>query len=148
MAELKFVDLTTDNLFDFCALINAIGADQIFDAFNKDEIVAMTESGEDVESIGIVIGMRIGKVIVKNLSNVRNEFYQFFANCTIWDNGTAVTVEEIRTMKIGQLVKMIKEFSQKEDLVDFFREVAEFLDSVQNDSGKPSTEDTIIPIST
>lgn len=134
MAEMKFVDLTVDNLFDCCTMIDAIGAEQILAAFDKDEIAALTESGQDIKGVGVVIGMKICGIVIKNLSKARNEVCAFFANCVVWDNGTKVTVDEIRKMKIGQFVKLIKDFFKRDDLVDFFKEVAGYLGSAQSDS--------------
>lgn len=58
-----------------------------------------------------------------------------------WDNGTPVTVEEVKRFKLKQFVKVIKEFSKKDDLMDFFG-VAELMDMDQKSSKNGVTEDT------
>ncbi|MCC8164503.1 MAG: hypothetical protein LIO86_15390 [Lachnospiraceae bacterium] len=141
MAELEFIDLTVDNLFDCCAVIDAVGAEQMLAAFDKDEIAALMKSGKDVKGVGTVIGMKICGTLLKNLPKARNEICLFFANCCIWDNGTKVTAEEIRKLKIGRFAQLIRDFFRKDDLSDFFTEVAGYLDLGQSGSENSSTED-------
>ena len=133
MAEIKYVDLTVDNLFDFCSVLDAVGAESVLGAFDKAEIAALQKAGKDAKGIGIAVAMKISGIVIKNLPKARDEIYSFFANCMVWDNGSKVTVDDLRKLKIGQFVKLIKEFFAKEDLADFFKEVAEYADSEQSD---------------
>ncbi len=133
MAEIKYVDLTVDNLFDFCSVLDAVGVESVLGAFDKAEIAALQKAGKDAKGIGIAVAMKISGIVIKNLSKARDEIYSFFANCMVWDNGSKVTVDDLRKLKIGQFVKLIKEFFAKEDLADFFKEVAEYADSEQSD---------------
>lgn len=133
MAEIKYVDLTVDNLFDFCSVLDAVGAESVLGAFDKAEIAALQKAGKDTKGIGIAVAMKISGIVIKNLPKARDEIYSFFANCMVWDNGSKVTVDDLRKLKIGQFVKLIKEFFAKEDLGDFFKEVAEYAGSEQSD---------------
>ena len=142
MADFRFKDLTVDNAFDFCEVLAAIGVEQVISAFDKDEIQQLQESGEDIKGIGVVIGMKVCGILIKNISKARNEICRFFANCMEWDNGTAVTLEEVKKFKLKQFVVMIKDFAKKDDLMDFFEGVAELLGTDQNDSKSAATGDT------
>lgn len=133
MADMKYVDLTVDNLFDFCAVLDAVGAESVLGAFDKTEIAALQKAGKDTKGIGIAVAMKVSGIVIKNLPKARDEIYSFFANCMIWDNGSKVTVDDLRKLKIGQFVKLIKEFFAKEDLADFFKEVAEYAGLEQSD---------------
>ena len=133
MKEIKFNDLTVDNVFDFCAVLDKIGLDAILGAFNKDEILAMQNAGDDLKSIGIALAAKMGGILIKNLSGARNEIYTFFARCMVWENGLPVTPDEVKTMKPGFFLKVLKDFFKKEDLADFFGEVAEFAGMEQED---------------
>ena len=127
MTDFRFKDLTVDNVFDFCEVLAAIGVEQVIGAFDKDEIQQLQESGEDIKGIGVVIAVRVCGILIKNISKARNEICRFFANCMEWDNGTVVTLEEVKKFKLKQFVIMIKDFAKKDDLVDFFEGVAELL---------------------
>ena len=126
MAEIKFRDLTVDNAFDFCAVLDAIGVESVVGAFDKNEIYQLQKSGKDNRGVGIAIALKIVGIVIKNIGKARTEIYGFFANCMDWDNGSKVTPDDLKSMKIGQFTKLIKEFAKKDDLADFFKEVAEF----------------------
>lgn len=142
MADCRYKDLTIDNAFDFCEVLAAIGAEQVIGVFDADEIKQLQESGQEMKEVGIVIAMKICGILIKNISKARNEICAFFANCMEWDNGTPVTVEEVKRFKLKQFVKVIKEFSKKDDLMDFFEGVAELMDMDQKSSKNGVTEDT------
>ena len=127
MANIKFKELEFDNVFDFCEVINAIGAEEVISAIKPDEIKELTKT-KGVETVGIVVAMKFGGVLIKNFPKARKEIYSFFAGCTKWDNGTNVTAEEIGHLKPGAAVKLIKDFTELEDISDFFKEVSSLLD--------------------
>lgn len=148
MADVKFKDLVVDDAFNFCAVLDAIGTDQLFGAFSPEEIEAMQENGSDMKTIGIAVAMKIGSVLIKNFPKAKDPICSFFANCMEWDNGSAVTADELKKFKIGRFFKLIKEFFKKDDLVDFFKDVAELLDMGQDDSRNSATGDTATPTAT
>jgi hypothetical protein len=133
MAEIKFVDLTVDNLFDFCTVLDAVGAESVIAAFDQKEIAALQKSGKDTKNVGVAVAMKITGIIIKNLPKAKDEICSFFAKCMVWDNGTAVTLGEVKKFKIGQFAKIIRDFFKKEDLTDFFKEVAEYVGMEQSD---------------
>ncbi len=139
MAEIIYKPLTVDNLFDCCAVIDAVGAEQILGAFNQSEIAAMTASGKDASGVGLVIAMRIGGIIIRNVPKARKEICTFIAGCTQWDNGAAVTAEEVKNMRLDVFVRTVKGLFQQEGMSDFFREVAAFAGMAQTDSGNVSS---------
>lgn len=150
MNEIIFKDFTVDNLFDFCNVLYAVGAEEVFNIFDEREIKTLLKASENVEKIGIVIMMKLGKILIKNVSKAKNEICEFLAGCTEFDNGTQTAAKDFSQMKIVPFVKLIKEFSKREDLTDFFGEAAELLGSEQKNSKSLSTEDiqTLTNIST
>lgn len=134
MPNVKYKDLTVDNMFDFCDVLSAVGVDEIINSFDAKEVTMLQKSGKDAKGVGTVMVVKIFGVIVKNLGKARNEICRFFANCIEWDNGSAVTAEDVKKFSPSSLVKMIKDFSKKEDLADFFKEAAELMSMDQNDS--------------
>lgn len=134
MPDIKYKDLTVDNMFDFCDVLAAVGVDEIISSFDAKEVATMQKSGKDAKGVGTVMVAKIFGVIVKNLGKSRNEVCRFFANCIEWDNGSAVTVDDVKKFSPSSLIKMIKDFSKKEDLADFFKEAAELMGMDQSDS--------------
>lgn len=145
MTDFRFKDLTVDNVFDFCEILAVIGVEQVIGAFDKDEIQQLQESGTDMKEVGIVIAMKVCGILIKNISKARNEIYKFFANCMEWDNGTAVTADDVKKFKLKQFVFMIKDFARKDDIMDFFEAVAESVGTEQNDSMSAATADMVAP---
>ena len=142
MAEIKFKDLTVDDLFNFCLVLDAIGAEQVFDIFGKKEITAIQNKKEDSKSIGIAVTMKIAGVVIRSIPKARKEMCSFVAGCTEWDNGTNVTAEDVEKIKIGSFAKLIHDFFKKEDLTDFFSQVAGYMGMGQSDSKNLSQGDT------
>lgn len=142
MANFSYKDLTVDNMFDFCEVLAVIGVEQVIGAFDKDEIKQLQDGGQNMKEIGVVIAVKVCGILIKNISKARNEICKFFANCMEWDNGTPVTVDEVRRFKIKQFMFMIRDFAKKDDLIDFFEGVAELLDMEQNNSMNAATGDT------
>lgn len=148
MAEIRFKDLDVDNMFDFCGVLEAIGAEQVINAFDKKEIAALQKAGKNIDSIGVAIAMKIAGILIKNISTARDSICSFLAGCMEWDNGTPVTAAELRKFRIGRFFKLIRDFCKKDDLVDFFKEVAELLDMGQDDLKNSPTDDTATPMNT
>lgn len=145
MADFRFKDLTVDNVFDFCEVLAVIEVEQVIGAFDKDEIQQLQESGTDMKEVGIVIAMKVCGILIKNISKARNEICKFFANCMEWDNGTAVTADDVKKFNLKQFVVMVKDFAKKDDLMDFFEGVAELVGTEQNDSMNAATVDMVTP---
>lgn len=81
MADFRFKDLTIDNAFDFCEVLAVVGVEQVIGVFDKEEIRALQDSGQNMKDIGIVIAMKVCGILIKNVSKARNEICKFFANC-------------------------------------------------------------------
>lgn len=142
MSEVKFKSLTIDNAFDFCEVLNAIGADQFFKNINSDEILQLVDAANgDTKKVGLNILMKLPEILIKYLPVARKEVYRFFAGCLVWDNGSSVTEDDVSAFKLPYFIRMLKEFSKHEDLTDFFQAVAELLGMEQTDSGNASTGD-------
>lgn len=139
--EMKFLDLTVDNAFDFCAVLDAVGMNAVIGVFDKDEINAM-RSQKDMKEIGIVVAMKAVGAIIKNMSSAREEIYRFLSGCTVWETHQPVTKDDLRKLPIAKFVKLLKEFAKKEDLQDFLSEVLTFVDTEQTNSENSATVDT------
>lgn len=146
--EMEILDLTVDNAFDFCAVLDAVGVDNAIGVFNKDEINALREGGKAIKDIGMLLAMKAAGVLVKHLSAAREPVYVFLAGCTVWKNGHPVTADDLRKLKLGAFVRLIKQFAAKEDIVDFFSEVAGLVGMEQTGSENSSTEDMQPPATT
>ncbi len=142
MREIRF-NLTVDSLFDFCEVLEAIGIDSVEEEFDKEDLEAFKE--KDAGSVGMTVIMKVSKFLIKKLPGVRNEVYKFLTSCAEWEDGTAVSVEDVQKMKITQFAKMIREFLKTEGVMDFFGEAAGLLDTEQPDSKNSAIEDTAIP---
>lgn len=138
MPEIKFLDLTADNAFDFCSVLDAVGLNDVVGAIKKEEIIALQKEGKDTKSIGLVLAMKMFGIIVHKLSSAREPIYSFLAGCAVWENtGKRVTVDEMRKLKLSAFLKLMKDFFKKDDLSDFFKDVAELM-NMEQDSLKNS----------
>ena len=116
MKEFTFKTLTSDQLFNFCEVLDAIGIDAFADIFNKDSLAEFKDS-EDTEKVGLAIGIKILKVLIKNLPKAKNQIHTFLASCV-----EDTTVEEIKELPLPQFIKLIKDFVSNEGMKDFFKE--------------------------
>lgn len=116
MKEFTFKTLTSDQLFNFCEVLDAIGIDAFADIFSKENLAEFKDS-EDTEKAGIALGMKILKVLVKNLPNAKNQIHVFLASCV-----EDTTAEEIKNLPLPQFMKLIKDFVTNDGMKDFFRE--------------------------
>ena len=116
MKEFTFKTLTSDQLFNFCEVLDAIGIDAFADIFNKDSLAEFKDS-EDTEKVGLAIGIKILKVLIKNLPKAKNQMHTFLASCV-----EDTTVEEIKELPLPQFIKLIKGFVSNEGMKDFFKE--------------------------
>ena len=100
----------------FCEVLDAIGIDAFTDIFSKENLAEFKDS-EDTEKAGIALGMKILKVLVKNLPKAKNQIHVFLASCV-----EDTTVEEIKNLPLPQFMKLIKDFVTNDGMKDFFRE--------------------------
>lgn len=143
--EMEIRDLTVDNAFDFCAVLDAVGVNNVIGAFDKEEIYALRKGGKDLKGIGLVLAAKAAGVLIGHLPAAREPLYVFLAGCVQWTNGHPVTVDELRKMKLGAFVQLIKSFAQQEDIVDFFTDAAGFVNTDATGSGSSSGADTAPP---
>ena len=116
MKEFTFKTLTSDQLFNFCEVLDAIGIDAFTDIFSKENLAEFKDS-EDTEKAGIALGMKILKVLVKNLPKAKNQIHIFLGSCV-----EDTTVEEIKNLPLPQFMKLIKDFVTNDGTKDFFKE--------------------------
>lgn len=140
MAEIQFKPLEADNLFDFCAVLDAIGAEKITDAIGNIGLDALSTG--NAKSVGAAVLPKMAAILIREMPKARGEVYGFFANCTEWDNGKHVSVDELKHMRISAFFALIRDFFKQEDITDFFRQAAELLDMEQEGSMNSASEDT------
>lgn len=141
MENIKFKQLITDNLFDFCDVIDAIGLSEIIGAIGEDGVKAAADTEKSTMAKGVVIVSKIVPVLIRNISRARTEILTFLAGCTEHEDGTACTVEELRALPIARFIKLIRDFTKQDDLTDFFQQAAEYINSGKTDSVSSSTAD-------
>ena len=141
MENIIFKPLVTDNLFDFCDVIDAIGLDEIIASIGKDGINTVADDKISTTEKGMIIVSKIVSVLIRNISKARTEILTFLAGCAEHEDGTACTYVELRDMPITQFIKLIRDFTKQEDLTDFFRQAAAFINSAQTSSASLSTDD-------
>ena len=144
MTEYIIKDLTLDNAFDFCAVLDVIGVNEILNTFDKKEIASMTIAGKNSDVIGADIALKIPGILVKNLPKAKMEICTFLANCLEHEDGSAVSAEEVQKMRLGKFTKLLKEFFAKDDLTDFFGELAGFMGTDTSSSKNVSSGATPI----
>ncbi len=144
MADIKF-NLTVDSMFNLCEVLEAIGIESIAEEFDEEDLKAFQK--KDAGSVGMTVIMKVTKFLIRKLPSTKNEICKFLADCAEWEDGTPVTVEAMRKMKITQFLKIIRDFFKDEGVMDFFGEAAELLDTVQPDSKNFAIGDTVIPTS-
>lgn len=141
MEEIRFKQLITENLFDFCDVIGAIGLSEIIGSIGEDGIKTATSTDNSTMAKGVVIVSKIAPVLIRNISKARIQILTFLAGCTEHEDGTACTVEELRALPIVKSIKLIRDFTKLDDLTDFFQQAAEFINLARTDSASSSTAD-------
>lgn len=136
-------NLTIDSMFDLCELIETIGIESIAGEFTKEDLEEFKD--RDAESVGMTVIMKIFKFLIRNLPRVRDEVYKFLAGCAVYEDGTQVSVEDMRKMKLIQFVKLIQNFLKEDGVMDFFGGAAGLLDTAQPDLKNSVTDDTVMP---
>lgn len=150
--------LTMDNVMDFCDLLIALGAEDVVDIVNDGSVKKMLAAAaskkqdkekeeEDLKSLGILMAVKAGKFVLRNIPRARKEIYHFVAACCVCDDGTEATVDDIKKMRPGEFIRLTKSLFSHEDLSDFFTAVSELLpEMVLENLKNSSTGDTEIPI--
>lgn len=122
MKNIRFKELVTDNVFDFCAVLSAIGSEEIIGLFDKEQI---EKKSIDLKDIGVVMATKICGVLIRNLAKARNEIYSFFAGCTEHEDSTKVTVDELKEMKFTEFIKIVRAFFGAAEIITFANDVAD-----------------------
>lgn len=132
--EIKYKDLTVDNVFDACNVIDAIGFEKILSSIDADKLNALNNEEKDTRAIGVKIALNAMGIVVKNVGVAKLEICKFIAGCCEWENGSPVTPEEILGLKASVFIRLLKDLFKKEDIGDFFSEVSELLSMGHSDS--------------
>lgn len=117
MKEFKFKVLTSEQLFNFCEVLDAIGIEAFAEIFNREQIAEIRDGEEDVEKIGMALGAKILKVLVKELPKAKDQIHIFLASCV-----EDTTAGDIRELPLPQFLKLIKDFVTNDGMKDFFKE--------------------------
>lgn len=139
MGEIRF-NLTVDSMFDFCELLEKIGIESVAGEFTKEDLEALKT--EDTGTVGVLVIKKLSGLIIKTLPRVRNEICEFLAGCAEYEDGTALTVEDMHKMKLSQFVKLIRDFLKTDGIMDFFGGASGLPDTAQPDLKNSVTEGT------
>lgn len=113
MKEFKTVKLTSEHLFSFCEVLDAIGIEKFAEVFK------VSEDSEDVESTGRAVGAKILKILVKELPNAKSQIREFLSICV-----EDTSVKEIEEMPLAEFIGLIKTIFKGNDMKDFFTQAA------------------------
>lgn len=130
MENIRYKELTTDNAFDFVGVLHELHIDEFLEdgsiraAFDQAKLLA------NKRLFGTFIITRLIEKLITALPTAREAIYDFLAGCTeIYDPDTntvtEVTAGVLRTMKIGEFTRLLKDFAKQNDLADFFKEASE-----------------------
>ncbi|MCD8308592.1 MAG: hypothetical protein LUD19_01960 [Clostridia bacterium] len=132
--DIVYKELTADNLFDFCAVLDAVGVEEALAAFDGSEINSLAAQGKSNRDVGIVMATKLCGTLVKSLPNAKNEICEFLANCIDWEDGSTITAQEVLNFGAIRFVRVIYDLFKQEGVSDFFKEVAGFVSTAQTNS--------------
>lgn len=122
--ELRTLNAT--DIFPMSTILSKIGIGEFKRCFESDDVKKLIKTGgkggnEGV--VGLAIALDIGGVILGNLHKCENDIYSFLARIA------NVTVEEIKTLSMGEFAEMIIEVVKKPEFADFFLVVSKLFKS-------------------
>lgn len=117
--EFGFRELEADDLFIVSDMMAKIGLENIMESFSASEIKKMLGDKDDVEQIGLSVFVKIGQVVLKNLSLCKEDVYRLLSALT------GKTVAEIRKIGAIQFTKMVIAVTKMEVFRDFIKVVSE-----------------------
>lgn len=109
-------DLNDEDIYPLCEIIGKVLPDDMKEAF-----VQIMSGEKSLKDTGIMVVFDLGKLILKNFSNVKTEMYELLSNMS------GIPVEELKKMPFGTTPRMIKDIFQDAKNTDFFKELSEFL---------------------
>ena len=107
-------ELIAEDMFPMVGIIDKIGAEKIFDCFSDPEIVAAATSGEKVEKIGVGVAMKIAKIVISNMQNIKDDLY------TLLSQVSGLTRQEIAKLPMNTFIHMIVDVVKQVNFRDFF----------------------------
>ena len=124
-------DLTGDDLFLMVRIVSKIGIDRLkacmeSPAVKTAMVVANAQNADAAEKeaamnkVGMLVMMEIATTILERLPECKEEIYALLAQVSDKKR------EDIASMKLIPLTRMVKEFFKKPEFPDFFTEVFEF----------------------
>ena len=112
--------LSAANLFTFSTIMNKIGFSEFKACFQSKEIQqaiseSKTESGINIESVGVAVIMDVASIILKNLEKCKDNIYQLLSDLS------GMKKREIEALDMNVFIEMIIDVFQKEEFKDFFK---------------------------
>ena len=102
-------DLNDEDIYPLCEIIGKVLPDDMKEAF-----VQIMSGEKSLKDTGIMVVFDLGKLILKNFSNVKTEMYGLLSNMS------GIPVEELKKMPFGTTPRMIKDIFQDAKNTDFF----------------------------
>lgn len=112
--------LSAANLFTFSTILNKIGFSELKACFQSKEIQqaiseSKTESGINIESVGVAVIMDVASIVLKNLEKCKDNIYQLLSDLS------GMKKREIEALDMNVFIEMIIDVFQKEEFKDFFK---------------------------
>lgn len=113
--------LSATDIFPMCNILSKIGIKEFRNCLQSEEVKKMISGnkGKGNEfAVGISVMFEVGNVILSNISKCENDLYNFLASVA------NVTVDDIKSLSMGEFVELIIEVVKKPEFADFFKVVS------------------------
>lgn len=114
-----FRKLNATDVFLMCKIIGKIGVNEFLGFFTEEENMAKLmecmkgDSKEGMMEFGFSIARDLANILLVNLPACENEFYQMLSQTS------NLTTEQVKTLEMGDFIKMVIDFIRKEEFRDF-----------------------------
>ena len=120
---MKIRALESTDIYSMCGIISKIGIEEFRTVFSNPEVKKLMEedrgSEKQREQVGAVITFEMLSIVLKNLSNAKDEINLFLADLT------GEETEAIVKLSPAKYTKLILDLFKSEDFADFFGVVLE-----------------------
>lgn len=114
--------LSATDIFPMCNILSKIGVREFKNCLQSEEVKKMFSGGKPTKgnevAVGVTVMFEIGNVILSNISRCEADIYNFLASVA------NVTVDEIKSLSMGEFVELIFEVVKKPEFDDFFKVVS------------------------
>lgn len=124
--------INAKDIFPFVSIIYKIGIDEIAECFGRDKLTKLVKDvqtktknkkdakAETVSEIGVDVVLKIVSIILKNMSKIEDDLFEFFASIT------GQNKETIENMAFEDFIEQIKEFIKKPEFDSFIKAASKY----------------------